>query len=112
MKNAFDHLFHEWKAMPLGLITAGGHGGSKVSEHLRSMCGGGLKMRVAMGGVQVNLPKSAIGGGQWVKEDDEWLAEYDGKVKDLVEEVVGMVGEVKRVGEGSQEKAMEGKAGA
>jgi NAD(P)H-dependent FMN reductase len=41
LKLALDHLYPEWKAKKVGVITYGGHGGSKVAEHLKVMLPGG-----------------------------------------------------------------------
>lgn len=45
LKNAIDHLYHEWRDMPAAIISYGGHGGGKCAEQLRQVAGA-VKMRV------------------------------------------------------------------
>lgn len=61
LKNAFDHLFNEWVDLPVGLITHGGRGGSKVHDQLKTICGRGLDMKVVGNGVEVNIPRELLG---------------------------------------------------
>lgn len=91
LKNAFDHLFNEWVDLPAGLITLGGHGGSKVHEQLKTICGGGLDMKMVGKGVEVNIPAELIRGKGRIRGDEAWLKEYDGRVKDVVNELVALV---------------------
>jgi NAD(P)H-dependent FMN reductase len=44
LKNALDHLYTEWSAKPLVIVTYGGHGGGKCADQLKQVAGG-LKMR-------------------------------------------------------------------
>lgn len=45
LKNAIDHLYHEWRDKPAAIISYGGHGGGKCAEQLRQVAGA-VKMRV------------------------------------------------------------------
>ncbi|PCH33691.1 hypothetical protein WOLCODRAFT_59973, partial [Wolfiporia cocos MD-104 SS10] len=51
LKNAFDHLYWEWRDKPAVIVTYGGHGGSKCAEQLRSILGGGLNTQLVQTGV-------------------------------------------------------------
>ena len=53
LKNAIDYLFNEWTGKAAMVVSYGGHGGGKADDALRAVLGGGLKMRVAEG--RVNL---------------------------------------------------------
>ncbi|KAK3833373.1 MAG: flavoprotein-like protein [Linnemannia elongata] len=44
LKNALDYLFYEWKDKPAAIVSYGGHGGNKATEHLRGILGG-LRMK-------------------------------------------------------------------
>jgi len=46
LKNAIDHLYHEWRDKPAVIVTYGGHGGTKCSEQLKQVAGA-VKMSVA-----------------------------------------------------------------
>lgn len=59
LKNALDHLYHEWRDKPVLVVTYGGHGGGKCAEQLCQVLQGGLKMRVT-GRVEITLPKDFI----------------------------------------------------
>ncbi|ORY90718.1 NADPH-dependent FMN reductase-domain-containing protein [Leucosporidium creatinivorum] len=91
LKNALDHLFHEWVAKPVGLITLGGRGGTKVEASLRSILGGGLDMRVAEKGVQVAMPREWIAGSEVLKGGEETLQRYDEAILECVREIVNLV---------------------
>ena len=45
LKNAIDHLYDEWRAKPLLIVSYGGHGGNKCAEQLRQVAGA-VKMRM------------------------------------------------------------------
>jgi NAD(P)H-dependent FMN reductase len=59
LKNAIDHLYHEWKARPALIVTYGGHGGGKCAAQLRQVleC---LEMRVAPAMPGLKLSRAQI----------------------------------------------------
>ena len=61
LKNAIDHLFHEWKGKPALIITYGGHGGGKCADQLRQVIGA-IGMRPVATMPALTLPRSAIEG--------------------------------------------------
>ncbi|KIR31661.1 low temperature-responsive protein [Cryptococcus deuterogattii MMRL2647] len=77
--------------LPVGLITLGGHGGSKVHDQLKTICGGGLDMKVVGNGVEVNIPKELIRGKDRTHGDEAWLKEYDGRVKEIIRDLMVLV---------------------
>ncbi|EPY52282.1 NADPH-dependent FMN reductase [Schizosaccharomyces cryophilus OY26] len=44
LKNAIDFLCHEWNGKPTGIVSYGGHGGTKAAAHLQDITRG-LKMK-------------------------------------------------------------------
>jgi NAD(P)H-dependent FMN reductase len=44
LKNAIDHLYAEWRAKPVAIVSYGGHGGGKCAAQLRQVAEG-LHMR-------------------------------------------------------------------
>jgi NAD(P)H-dependent FMN reductase len=97
LKNSLDHLYNEWRGKPVAVFTLGGHGGGKCAEQLRMVCGGGLKMRVVDKMVRVTLPGEYIRGDKRVQgkgEGEEWLGGYEGEVRELLEGLKGLMGEV------------------
>lgn len=61
LKNAMDHLYHEWRNKPIMLMTYGGHGGGKCGIQLRQVLQG-LKMKVVANEVSIALPEEYIRG--------------------------------------------------
>jgi NAD(P)H-dependent FMN reductase len=59
VKNAIDHLYHEWRNKPAAIVTYGGHGGGKCAEQLRQVAGA-VKMRVVPTAPGIWLPESVI----------------------------------------------------
>ncbi|KAH9906354.1 flavoprotein-like protein [Xylariomycetidae sp. FL2044] len=55
LKNALDHLFHEWTGKPAGIVTYGGHGGGKAAAHLRQILAGLRMGSVAEPSVELHL---------------------------------------------------------
>ncbi|WWC64860.1 uncharacterized protein I303_107474 [Kwoniella dejecticola CBS 10117] len=98
LKNALDHLYHEWTGKPFALITLGGHGGSKVHDQLLTVLEGGLKMRSIDKSrhVQIILPREFITSSERVKGDEEWLCAYKEQLEGLVDALKLAVEEKKR----------------
>ena len=59
VKNAIDHLYHEWRNKPAAIVTYGGHGGGKCAEQLKQIAGA-VKMRVVPTAPGIWLPDSVI----------------------------------------------------
>lgn len=67
LKNAFDHIFNEWKDLPVAVVTYGGHGGGKAGLQLRQVLEGGMKTQlVSQGELEITLPKGYIAGTERV----------------------------------------------
>jgi len=88
LKNCFDHIFNEWKDLPVAVATYGGHGGGKAGSQLRQVIEGGLKAHlVSQGELEITLPKGYIVGSDRVSprdgEQGGFLTEYE-SIADLV----------------------------
>jgi NAD(P)H-dependent FMN reductase len=59
LKNAIDHLYHEWRNKPAVIMTYGGHGGGKCAEQLKQVAGS-VKMRVVPTAPAIVLPDAVI----------------------------------------------------
>ncbi|MFC0085103.1 NADPH-dependent FMN reductase [Dyella flava] len=59
LKNAIDHLYHEWRNKPAAIVTYGGHGGGKCAEQLKQIASA-VKMRVMPTMPGIILPKAVI----------------------------------------------------
>ncbi|WVW86434.1 hypothetical protein I302_108482 [Kwoniella bestiolae CBS 10118] len=88
LKNAFDHLYHEWSGKPVGIVTLGGHGGGKCLDGLKVVLGGGLKMDIIEGNVQVMIPRDLIVGEGRIRGDEGWLEDYREGLEGLIHELV------------------------
>ena len=93
LKNAVDHLYHEWTDKPILVVTYGGHGGHRCDEQLRLVMGGGLKMRVVQQKVQLTLPREFIAGERRVGDgqDDGFLEQYEAALSRAVNELVDLL---------------------
>jgi NAD(P)H-dependent FMN reductase len=59
LKNAIDHLYHEWRNKPAVIVSYGGHGGGKCAEQLRQVAGS-VKMCVVPTAPGIWLPDAVI----------------------------------------------------
>jgi len=75
LKQSLDHLYHEWKGKPAGIVAYGGHGGTKCAAQLKQVMAGGLDMKV-VGKVCITIPRPTIVSEQRVKPDDEFLKRH------------------------------------
>lgn len=48
-------------------------------------------MKVVGNGVEVNIPRELIRGKDRIHGDEAWLKEYDGRVKEIVKELMVLV---------------------
>jgi NAD(P)H-dependent FMN reductase len=90
IKNALDHLYHEWHAKPILLVTFGGHGGSKAAEQLEQVLTGGLKMEY-VGNVQITLPRNFITAQERAKTDSDFLKAYEGEMDDAIINLLNII---------------------
>ncbi|GJE86177.1 NAD(P)H-dependent FMN reductase [Phanerochaete sordida] len=65
LKNALDHLYREWAAKPVLLVTYGGGGGLRCQAQLRGVLEA-LRMRVVPEPVGIRLPAAYTGGSERV----------------------------------------------
>ncbi|GAA6017132.1 hypothetical protein JCM10207_002545 [Rhodosporidiobolus poonsookiae] len=86
LKNALDHLYHEWTGKRIVLVTYGGHGGSKCALQLEQVLVGGFEadLRAKVG---ITLPREFIRNDERVNKDEggEWpafLKAVDGEVEE------------------------------
>lgn len=90
LKNALDHLFHEWAGKPVLLLTYGAGGGMKASTQLQVVLPA-LKMRMLEDQVAIKLPPSYIAGTDRVRAGSEdwpmFLKEYEVEMASAVEQL-------------------------
>ncbi|GAA6033921.1 hypothetical protein JCM8097_000407 [Rhodosporidiobolus ruineniae] len=85
LKNALDHLYHEWRGKRVSIVSYGGHGGGKAAEQLEQVLAGGLKAEV-VAKVGIKLPSEFIREDLRVRRngEGEWPAFLDGEVEEEV----------------------------
>jgi NAD(P)H-dependent FMN reductase len=59
LKNAVDHLYHEWHDKPAAIVSYGGHGGTKCSKQLRQVAGA-VKMKLVRTAPAITLSDAVI----------------------------------------------------
>lgn len=84
LKNALDHLYHEWHNKSILLVTYGGHGGNKCADQLKQVLEGGLKAKLVTEPVMITLSSSFIRGDERInafKDDQkEFRKQYEEKL--------------------------------
>jgi NAD(P)H-dependent FMN reductase len=73
LKNAIDHLYHEWRNKPALIVTYGGHGGAKCADQLRQVAGA-VGMRVVATAPAITLPEAVIRQGAPFDPDRDFQA--------------------------------------
>lgn len=73
LKNAIDHLYHEWRDKPTVIVTYGGHGGTRCARQLRRVAAS-LKMRVVATTPALALPDAVIRQGALLDADRDFVA--------------------------------------
>lgn len=73
LKNAIDHLYHEWRDKPTVIVTYGGHGGTRCARQLRRVAAS-LKMRVVATTPALVLSDAMIREGAALDPDRDFLA--------------------------------------
>ncbi|GAA96297.1 uncharacterized protein L969DRAFT_53775 [Mixia osmundae IAM 14324] len=96
LKNAIDHLYMEWKDLPIVIATFGGHGGSKCGPALAQVIEGIKAKVVSVSEVEITLPKNYIGGNERVQDgQEEFLAEYGPKLDEAMTKLLDQLRERK-----------------
>ncbi len=71
LKNAIDHLYHEWRGKPVVIVSYGGHGGTKCAEQLKQVASA-VKMRVMATAPAITLPDGVIRQGAPLDRDHDF----------------------------------------
>jgi NAD(P)H-dependent FMN reductase len=91
LKNAIDHLYHEWRNKPAAIISYGGHGGGKCAEQLRQVMGS-VKMRVVPTAPGIVLSDAVIREGAPVEPErdfEQHLESIHKALSELAEQLDG-----------------------
>lgn len=94
LKNAIDHLYHEWHNKPAVIVTYGGHGGDKCAEQLRQIARA-VKMRVMATAPGIVLPEAVIRQGAPFDPDRDFtqhLATLQNALAELTDQISTVTG--------------------
>ncbi|WP_263864114.1 NADPH-dependent FMN reductase [Paenibacillus lycopersici] len=71
LKNAIDHLYHEWRNKPVMIVTYGGHGGGRCGKQLRRVAVR-LRMRVVPTSPALRLSDAVIREGAELRPERDF----------------------------------------
>ncbi|MFC5528127.1 NADPH-dependent FMN reductase [Cohnella yongneupensis] len=71
LKNAIDHLYHEWRDKPVMIVTYGGHGGGRCAKQLRRVAVR-LRMRIVPTSLALRLSDAIIREGAELNPDRDF----------------------------------------
>ncbi|REE78665.1 NAD(P)H-dependent FMN reductase [Paenibacillus taihuensis] len=71
LKNAIDHLYHEWRDKPVMIVTYGGHGGGRCAKQLRRVAVR-LRMRIVPTSPALRLSDAVIREGAELSPDRDF----------------------------------------
>jgi NAD(P)H-dependent FMN reductase len=89
LKNAIDHLYHEWRDKPAAIMSYGGHGGTKCAEQLKQVALA-VKMRVVATAPAITLPEAVIRRGAPLDPDRDFrpcLASVQNAFAELADQI-------------------------
>jgi len=92
LKNCLDHLYHEWKDLPVVIATYGGRGGGRAGIHLKEVLEHGLKANlISQGELEYTLPVDYIRGDERVNAGAAFLADYEQKTIEVLRKLLEAV---------------------
>jgi NAD(P)H-dependent FMN reductase len=89
LKNAIDHLYHEWRDKPAAIVTYGGHGGTRCAKQLRQVAAS-VRMRVVVTAPAIRLPEAVIRQGAPFEPDRDFQG-YRSQVRGAVAELAAQI---------------------
>jgi NAD(P)H-dependent FMN reductase len=89
LKNAIDHLYHEWRNKPAAILSYGGHGGGKCAEQLKQIAGA-VKMRVVPTMPGIILPDAVIREGASFEPEHDFR-QYLPSIQNAFAELAGHI---------------------
>ncbi|NQX58063.1 NADPH-dependent FMN reductase [Paenibacillus qinlingensis] len=91
LKNAIDHLYHEWRDKPVMIVTYGGHGGGRCGKQLRRVAVR-LRMRIVPTSPALRLSDAVIREGAELNPDRDF-SNFAPQVQRAVSELVDQLEE-------------------
>ncbi|SDW80935.1 NADPH-dependent FMN reductase [Paenibacillus sp. CF384] len=89
LKNAIDHLYHEWRDKPVMIVTYGGHGGGRCGKQLRRVAVR-LRMRIVPTSPALRLSDAIIREGAELLPDREFQR-YTSQVQRALSELADQI---------------------
>jgi NAD(P)H-dependent FMN reductase len=75
LKNAIDHLYHEWKEKPALMVSYANRGGGKAAAQLKQVLEG-IPMQPLSAGIEIKLSELAFSENGAIVQIDEGLSQY------------------------------------
>ncbi len=90
LKDALDHLYHEWKGKPALVVTYASRGGGRATTQFQQILEN-LKFTVAERSVKITLPGEFVWGESRVTSSTDFLSQYRVPVEQATEDFVKLI---------------------
>ena len=90
LKNAIDHLCHEWQGKPAVVMSYGSKGGGGAAAQFKTVLEK-LRVEVAEKSVQISVPREFISGEHRVTPSAEFLSDYKVPVEQATEDLLKLI---------------------
>lgn len=90
LKNAVDHLFHEWQNKPAVLVSYGSQGGSRAAAQFKVILEN-MSMKLAEKSVEITLPGDYIFGPKRVETSSEFLSAYKAPIEQATDDLLKLI---------------------
>lgn len=89
LKNAIDHLYHEWKGKPALMVSYANRGGGKAAAQLKQVLEG-IHMQPLSAGIEIKLSELEFAEDGAIVEAAEGLSPYLPQLIDALKEALSL----------------------
>jgi NAD(P)H-dependent FMN reductase len=89
LKNAVDHLYHEWHGKPAAIVSYGGHGGTRCAKQFRQVADA-VKMRMVSASAPITLSDAIIREGAAFEPERDFAGSLP-RIRKVVRKLAGLI---------------------